>query len=540
VARSTWAGPKTEFPTLGYQVADWIESRCAIPDREFAGQPFLLTDEQLGFLLEFYRLHPKTGRFHYERGAQLTRPHKWGKGPFGAAIICAEAQGPVRFAGWADEYDPDRGEFGVRGKQVPTPWIQVTAVSEDQTANVYSALLPMIELGALHGEIEDTGLGRINLPGGGKIEPVTAAAISRLGQRVTFALQDQTESWLKSNGGRKLADNQRRGIASFGGRWLSTPNAYDPTEESVSQYTAEHEREGVYHDDVEPPSGLSIGNKRDRRKALRIVYGHAVTGERNGVTGEASGIKGWIDLERIDAEIRALLGRDPQQAERWFLNRKEADAAKAWDPERIDRLAITATMPKRSLITLGVDGARFSDALAIVGTDVASGFQWPVGIWERPEGAPEDYEHPLDEVDGAMEDAFAHFDVWRVYIDPQYIDALVNVWQGRWGEKRVLPWRTNRPRQMAWAVRGFTDGIKAGEWSFNGDPEFARHLKNAVRQKVNVYDDKHRQMYIVSKDRPDSTRKIDAAPAAILSWEARGDAIRADAKPRGTRAKGWN
>ena len=44
-----------------------------------------------------------------------------------------------------------------------------------------SALLPMIELGALGSEVEDTGLGRINLPGGGKIEPVTASAISRLG-----------------------------------------------------------------------------------------------------------------------------------------------------------------------------------------------------------------------------------------------------------------------------------------------------------------------------------------------------------------------
>jgi hypothetical protein len=524
-----WSGPADEYPTLGYQVAEWIEARCAIPDREVEGQPFRLTGEQLQFLLDFYRLDPNTGRFFYERGAQLTRPHKWGKGPFGAAIICAEAAGPVRFSHWDDEH-PD----GVVGKAVATPWIQVTAVSEDQTANVYSALLPMIELGALAGEVPDTGLGRINLPGGGKIEPVTAAAVSRLGQRVTFALQDQTESWVKSNGGRKLADNQRRGIGAVGGRWLSTPNAWDPTEESVAQYTAEHEHEGVLHNDVEPPSNLSIRNKRDRRKALRIVYGEAMAGcpER--------GIEGWVDLDRVDIEIRALLGRDPQQAERWFLNRKEADAAKAFDPERIDRAAIKATMPKRSLVTLGVDGARFSDALSIIGTDVISGFQWPVGIWERPEDAPDQYEHPLDEVDGAMEDAFAYFDVWRVYIDPQYIDALVKIWQGRWGEKKVLPWRTNRPRQMAWAVRSFTDGMQAGEWSFDGNADFARHLKNAVRQKVNVYDDKHRQMYIVAKDKPDSTRKIDSAPAAILSWEARGDAIAAGAKPRGSRAKGWN
>ena len=42
-----WDGPPGEFPTLGYQVADWIEQRCAIPDREMVGEPFLLTDEQL-------------------------------------------------------------------------------------------------------------------------------------------------------------------------------------------------------------------------------------------------------------------------------------------------------------------------------------------------------------------------------------------------------------------------------------------------------------------------------------------------------------
>jgi hypothetical protein len=124
----------------------------------------------------------------------------------------------------------------------------------------------MIELGAIHGEIPDTGLTRINLPNGGKIEPVTSSAKSRLGQRVTFLVQDQTESWYETNGGRALADNQRRNIAGMGGRWLSTPNAWDPSEESVAQWTPEHESEGVYHDDVTPPESLSIRNKQERRR----------------------------------------------------------------------------------------------------------------------------------------------------------------------------------------------------------------------------------------------------------------------------------
>jgi hypothetical protein len=209
--------------------------------------------------------------------------------------------------------------------------------------------------------------------------------VSRLGQRITFAVQDQTESWTESNKGRKLADNQRRGLAGMGGRWLSTPNAWDPTEESVAQYTAEHERDGVYHDDITPPDSLSIRNKAERRRALKIVYGDSVTGRRNGKTGV---IRPWIDLDRIDAEILALLPRDPAQGERWFLNRKNAAEGKAFDYARWDELLRDGYMPEPgALIGIGVDGARYEDALGIVATEIATGFQWPIGIWERPEWA---------------------------------------------------------------------------------------------------------------------------------------------------------
>lgn len=520
-----WRGPEVpgEFPTLGYQVADFIEDRCAIPDREMVGDPFLLTDEQLAFLLSFYRLDPETGRFTYYRGGQLTRPQKWGKGPISSAVICAEAEGPVRFDGWDANGEPV-------GKPVPTPLIQVTAVSEDQTDNVYSALLPMIELGALHGDIEDTGLGRINLPGGGKIEPVTASGRSRLGQRLTFAVQDQTESWLKRNGGRTLADNQRRNLAGMGGRWLSTPNAWDPTEDSVAQYTAEQERAGVLHDDVEPAEGLSIRNKAERRRALRTVYGDAVAGTKDGRKGA---VKPWIDLDRIDAEIVALLNRDAAQAERFFLNRKESPESKAFSGAAWDLLK--RDHKPEGVIVLGVDGARFIDALAVIATEVKSGFQWPIGIWERPENAPDGYEHSLDEVDGAVSEAVETFDVWRIYIDPGSasgnIDPLVEKWQGRWGEHKVLPWLMSRPRQTAFAVSNYTDAINTGALTHDGNEDFARHVKNAVRWSITAKDDEGRPLHIIGKDRPNSPHKIDAAAAGLLSWEARGDAIAEDAQP---------
>jgi hypothetical protein len=511
-----WRGPEVpgEFPTLGFQVAELIQSACAIPDGDRMGEPFLLTDEQLRCLLWHYRVDPVTGRFVYFRGTQLTRPQKWGKGPFSAALICAEAhpEAPVLFDGWDADGEPV-------GRPWASPHIQVTAVSEDQTDNVFRALLPMIQLGALAADIPDTGLTRINLPSGGLIEPVTAAALSRLGQRVTFVVQDQTESWFKQNGGHKLADNQRRGLAGMKGRFLSTPNAWDPREDSVAQRTAESDAPGVYHDDVDPGGG-SVRNKQERRRMLKRVYGDAMTKPRKDAPWEP-----WIDLERIDGEIVALLAHDPAQAERFFLNRKLAGEDAAVDFERWKALKTDYEPPERSLITIGVDGARFSDALAIVATHIESGYQWPLWIAERPEHAPDDYEHDMNAADGAVIDAWERFKVLRLYADEQWIEDLVDRWQGRWGDKRVTRWHTNRPRPMAFAVRNWTAAVSAGDVSHDGDEVMGRHVRNARRQKLNVYDEEHRQMHTVSKDRPDSPRKIDAVPAAVLAWEARGDCI---------------
>lgn len=518
------------FPTLGYQAADFIEASCAIPDRDMVGEPLLLTDEQLTFYLNFYRLVPQTGQYFYHRGAQLTRPQKWGKGPISAATICHEAQGPAVPDGWDANGQPV-------GRPWPTPLIQVTAVSEDQTDNVYSVLLPMIELGALHAEVEDTGLGRINLPGGGKIEPVTASGRSRLGQRVTFINQDQTESWLKSNGGRVLADNQRRGIAGMGGRWLSTPNAWDPAEESVAQYTAENERDGVYHDDVEPPGNLSVKNKSERRRALRIVYGDAVAGTRDGEKGV---VRPWINVDRIDSEIESLLGRDPAQAERWFLNRKRAEESAAFNYAKWEELVERRPPTPGAFVVMGIDGARFVDSLAVIGTEVETGFQWPVGIWERPEHAPDDYEHPMDEVDATIQEALDNLVLWRAYVDPGSatgnIETLLEKWQGRWGQDKFFPWLMNRQKQTAQAVGTFAAAIATGEVKNDGDPVFAAHIKNTVRRRITAKDDEGRPLWSIGKDRVDSPRKIDAAAAAVISWEARGDALAAQAKPRRRRA----
>lgn len=520
-----------EVPSLGGDVGCWIQDHLAIPDGDHAGAPFLLTGEQWDFLLRFYALEP-SGEFAHRRGGVLVRPAKWGKGPFSAAIIAAEAAGPTRFAGW-DGAAPI-------GKPPPTPWIQVAAVSEDQTANVWRALVPMFQLGDIGAEIDDVGLTRVNLPGGGRIEFVTAAHRSRVGQRTTFAVMDEAGFWLQGNHGPELADAIFRNLAGMGGRFLQTTNAWNPAEESVAQRTVEAGDDGVFLDDVDPGAG-SIKNKRERRRMLRKVYRDSAEGCEAQGNGEGR-IEPWIDLDRIEVEIESLVGRgDAAQAERFFLNRKRASEAAAFDLQRWGELAMpdhdmvasreivrvvdgrTHYSDAEARVVIGVDGARFVDAIAVVATEVSTGYQFALGIWERPENASEDYEHPLAEVDGAMTEAFERFTVARCYVDPQYIEPLLDRWQGRWGDKRVLPWYTNRPRQMAHAVRTFAEALAAGDLSHDGDPDFTRHIGNATRRPVSVYDDEQRQMWVVAKDRRGSKRKVDAAVAAVISWEAMRD-----------------
>jgi hypothetical protein len=518
-----WRGPahEGEYPSLGHQVAQLIEERCVIPDGDHMGEPFVLTDEMLAWLIRFYRIEPdakapKGGRLRYRRG-QLVRPQKWGKGPFSAAVVCAEIDpdGPVRFDGWDARGEPV-------GRSWPTPHVQITAVSGDQTDNVWRALQPMIELGPLAAEIPDTGATRINLPGGGLIEPVTSATLSRIGQRITFAVQDQTESWLKRNGMRGVADSQLRGLAGMGGRAMETPNGWDPNEESVAQQThrAAQKLPDVFSDFPPSPKG-SFRNARERRKVLAAVYGDSW----------------WVPLDRIDADCVELIDRgDMAQAERWFGNRIVSGQGVAFDVELWKALAVERVVPKGELIVIGFDGARVDDSTAMIATDVETGHQWPLGIWERPEG-DDDWEVDESSVTAALEAAFDRYEVWRVYADPPYWSDTINAWAGKHGDKVIVRWWTNRVKAMCWAVRGYVEAMGNGALSHDGDPVLARHVANARRrQHQGIRDDRDRPMYDITKDRPGSPDKIDGAMAGILSWEARGDAVAAGAKKTKKRA----
>jgi len=241
---------------------------------------------------------------------------------------------------------------------------------------------------------------------------------------------------------------------------------------------------------------------------------------------EASGpyIAKWSDIDRIMETFREP-DADLPYLERVWLNRPVQAAGLAFDVERWQELAQPDhVVPNGALITLGFDGSRYDDATALVATEVETGFQWPLGIWARPPQQAE-WEVPVLEVDGIVDDAFSRWEVVRMYCDPPKWEGWIATWAGRYGDKRVVEWWTNRRKPMAYALRAFKGAVRAGEVIHNGDRTLETHIANCRRLYTKLTDDEGKQLWILRKERPDSPKKIDAAMAAVLSWEARIDAV---------------
>jgi hypothetical protein len=515
-----------DFPTLGFLVADWIERHCVIPDGFDAGSPFVLSGWQLWDVVNHYRVKrdAQEGQlapaFHYRRSL-IVRPQKTGKGPFTAAWVCVEGVGPVLFAGWAtggdrykcSENGCDCGWVYVyepgepMGKRWATPLIQITATSEEQTDNIYDALRPMIEKGPLRELIPKTGEEFIRLPNGGRIDVVTSNARSRLGQRVTFVPQDETGIWLPSTGMVKVAETQRRGLAGMGGRAVETTNAWDPSENSVAQRTYESRLTDIFKDFPQAPKGLSYTNRTERRRIHRHVYDGSP----------------WVDLDAIEGEAAELLTVDPQQAERFFGNRL-VYAKGSWLPDGRWDQAFRIDAPQRGVAVCGgFDGSENNDWTALR-LETLDGWQFTptYGPDQRPTiWNPAEWggQIPRGEVQAAVDEVFATYQVERLYCDPQDWRSEIGEWALKYGDKHVVEWATNRTSQMYDALRRFEVDLATGRASHDSCAITESHVANA--RKIA----KPGQKYILGK--PADHQKVDAAMASVLAHEATADTLAA-------------
>lgn len=500
-----WRGPQYEgeFPTLGYEVLDWLTAHLPSPADDT--KPFQPTDEQARLILHWYRLDPTSGRFVHRRGA-LEMAKGWGKSPFVAALAIADFAGPALFDGWDAAGDPVARPWGTGDD--PAPWVQVAANSEDQSENTYGAIFAYLT--ARDGRIGDalgidfgrTRLFLKNVPGS-KLEPVTASAGSREGQRVTFAVLDETHLWTKRSRGVQLANTLRRNVAKMSGRTLETTNAPILGEQSVAELTgkaAEEEEPGVWFHATRPSSEPMPDWSDDQMlRELDRVYGESW----------------WVDRHRLLREIH-----DPStewtDAQRYYFNVRTTGAGRAVDSKRWDELA-RPRPDAGSIIGVGWDGAFRRDASVLVGCDT-NGTSFVLGWWENP--GDNDWTVPRAEVHEAVAAAFERYRVGVMLCDPPYWHTEITEWQRLYGEERVLPFDTNQPRRMAPAVNRWMTAISEGSHTHDGDPRLAAHVKAAHLRKVslNAPDDDGRTKYVLEKG--EDRQRIDGAVADVLALEA--------------------
>ncbi|WP_222123590.1 phage terminase family protein [Cellulosimicrobium sp. TH-20] len=509
-------------PTLGWGVIEWCEDHLLQPDGDDAGEPFRFTREQMNFVLWWYAIDHR-GRFVYRRGV-LRRSKGWGKSPFLGALALAELCGPVRFGGWTGDGEP----VGVRE---PMPWVVIAGVSETQTENTMSAIRAMSEdsdLPEVYGL--DVGMTRLLLPGGGKLQPITASSSSQEGARPTFAILDETHWWTKSNGGHALAKVVRRNLAKRPGgtaRAIETTNAHEPGGETVAErsYLAHMAaKEGrtraddVLYDSREAPADIDLADEPALRAGLLAAYGDAF----------------WIDLDRIVAEVYDP-DTPPEEARRFYLNQIVA-AADSWitpaEWQGNRRSDLAPLLPKDTIV-LGFDGSLTDDSTALVGMRVDDGAAFLLGVWERPEG-PDGvgYEVPKDEVRGLVDYVFATYDVVAFFSDVAYWETDIDVWRAEYGErllvkattKHAVGWDMRSHQQETTRAvmalhRAITD--KALPWGAHelddgrdGAAIMTRHFLNARRRP-------NRWGVSFGKESRESPKKVDVVAALLLAHLAR-------------------
>jgi hypothetical protein len=526
---------RVDFPTL-FVAVDWIESHCVVPDGFHRGAPMELYPWQAWCTLNHYRIrknakwiprNPLLGTaFHYRR-SQIIAPQKTGKGPWSAAGCALEGAGPALFAGWAGEDDgyacSDYGchcgwEYAyapgeAMGMRWPTPLIQITAYAEDQTANIYRPLQRMIKEGPL-GDLMKVGENFIRIGDDGRIDTVTSSAQSRLGNPITYAPQDETGIWTKTNKMDVVADTQRRGLAGMQGRGQETTNAFDPTQKSVAQSTYQSKAPDIFKFHRPPPAHLSYANKAERRKIHQCVY----EGSRH------------ISLDSIEAEAFELIDKgELAQAERFFGNRMKAGAGTWCDIAKWNARKRPRDVPTGSNIVLGMDGSDTDDWTAIR-AQTQDGYQFTPRygpqelrtIWDPLEFGGQ---VPRLEVRDAVKWLFKNFTVVRFYIDPPYWSTEADDWSAEYGEKVVLRWYTQRLIQMhAAAERLLTDISKAAStFTHDGCEVTTAHVEATHK------DPRPSNRYVLCK--PEDGRKIDAAVCSVLADEAAGDVTAAGLWP---------
>ena len=433
-----WRGPQEEgeYPTLGWLIIKWIEDLCLpVPagHPDLIGKPLQLTNSQMHYFLQFYRLDPDTGQFYYPARGQDVGPKGCGKSPEGGLTCLAEFDGPVVFAGWDARGEPV-------GANREDSVVSIVGRAEVQTGNMYDWLYTAL---ANSRAADDHGwnveLGRITKQKGGYgvIETATSS-VSTTGRSRHFVAKEETWLWNKSSGMVAQSALLNADVYKVGGRTCEYTNPPQLGDGTVAELTIRNAAKArrpimIFRRGADMPKEFEGGkglkkaaNEPRVREMIRIAYGDALTSRG-----------GWIDE---DDAYDAILDEETseEEATRLWLGAATKGVGKLVDPARYDDLLdLERTIQPGAMVVLSFDGSMTTDCTALTMTSIeAIPHQVLLKLWKRPPGpAGDEYTVPRHEVTDLVMKTFREQNVMMLVADyAGKWESTIDDWADTWGE----------------------------------------------------------------------------------------------------------
>nr|WLJ25597.1 MAG: large terminase [Corynebacterium phage HS03] len=501
--------------TLGYEALAWAAKYLRHPNGIRAGKAWQFTREQARFVLWFYALD-ENGRWLFHHGARRLAKGS-GKSPFAAVMALIELLAPVRFDHWDSDVPG-----GVVGKPVSMPWVQIAAVSLDQTENtmrMVRAMASPANAPALHRDYSlDVGKTQIFVQPEGKLEVITSSAATAEGAESTFVIGDELEHWTPSNGGAELHATLMDNLSKSGSRMLETLNAWKPGINSagestfndwVLQETGRSKNESrILYDARQAPHDTEMGDADSLRAALEWVYADCP----------------WSDIDAIMTRIWSPSAQ-VDDSKRKYLNWPVASSDSWCDPQDWAQMARPdIDVAPGEDIVMFFDGSLSNDHTALIGCRMDDGHIFTIGVWQPKAADPDDKPMvDVQAVDDRVDFAFATWNIIGFYADVREWESFTKVaWPERYRDRLEL-WATSRgaqqPEPIAWDMRGkdfqFTTAAELAEaevmqhsFTHDGNPLLTEHVLNARRHEG-------RYGITVRKESRKSAKKIDACVCMI-------------------------
>jgi len=435
-----------------------------------------------------------------------------GKDPLAAVLSIVELIGPSQFSHWDANGNPV-------GRPHPDAYIQVTAVSEQQTENtrdVFPGLIPTRTRQAFNMDVQK----EIIYANGAKqkLRTMSANFRSAEGGRVTFCIANETHHWTPGQRGPAFYEVITNNLTKVQGRLLCITNAYEPGEDSVAQRVRE-EQEKVWAGLAKSSGWLYDSLEAHPDAPLSEEWAPHIIAQ---IRGDAT----WLNIEDIVQEIQD--GSKPVAGKRrmWFNQIVSSGDSLITVGQWDGILQPNCYGDKRDLkqgdaIVMGFDGSKTDDATALVAIRISDNLIVPLGIWQNPDPS-RPWHVPVEEVESEVHLAFKMYKVYAFFADTAYWESQVDGWADAYREQLLV--KASSRSTVGFDMRGNKTKISQTTEAFVGSIVDKRLKQNGHRlMRVHVLNTKRRTNSYglwFGKASAESPAKIDGFAAGFLAYMA--------------------